>query len=616
MHNQVLNRCRQALKLAGPFLAIHVFFRLVSAAILVPVLVLLVGITLSFSDQSALTDQDIARFLVTPAGAVGGLAIVSLWIVSSILDVALMTGVLRSGVRRPIAALRTVAVFSLRAALPLARFAFGLVLRVLAVSLPYAIFAAAVAFVLLRDFDINYYLTNHPPAFLAAVALIGLSLVTLAVVLIRRFSDWAVALHLVLFDGKPVSLAFAESREQMQGNRATIVRRIALWFALRSAASALVAFGAALALAALPDLFGSNLRLITIVLFITVLIWGVLVLLIGALSNGMLADILNEAFDRVLAGQSPRKDILPAGDSGIMSPALIGVSLAVLVSIGSLVGGSAVLDRIGPDNEVDVIGHRGAAASRPENTMAAVLKAIEDGADWVEIDVQETADGQVIVAHDSDFMKAAGVDLKVWDATMEDIANIDIGSVFDSSYSDQRAPLLSEVLAAAKGRAKVIIELKYYGHDVDLENRVVALVEAAGMQDQIATMSLRYPAVQKMLELRPTWRTGVLAATSIGDLTRLQGDFLAVNLGEVSHRLLSRADAAGKDVYAWTVNDPLTMSRMISMGIDGLITDDPALAQQVIAYRAGLDTPSRIMLWVSDSFGLAFDIGDATEVGQ
>ena len=122
--------------------------------------------------------------------------------------------------------------------------------------------------------------------------------------------------------------------------------------------------------------------------------------------------------------------------------------------------------------------------------MAAVIKAIEDGADWVEIDVQETADGEVIVAHDSDFMKLAGVDLKVWNATMGDLAGIDIGSSFDPAYAAERTPTLRDVLVAARGKSKVMIELKYYGHNVDLEDRVARIVEETAMTYQIAVMSL------------------------------------------------------------------------------------------------------------------------------
>ena len=106
---------------------------------------------------------------------------------------------------------------------------------------------------------------------------------------------------------------------------------------------------------------------------------------------------------------------------------------------------------------------------------------------------------------EGDFLavSSASVATKVWDVTVPELSEIDIGSWFDPAYAEERTPLLSDVLQAVKGRSGPIIELKYYGHDVDLEKRVIALVEEAGMADQIATMSLKYPAVQKMLGLRP-----------------------------------------------------------------------------------------------------------------
>ena len=236
--------------------------------------------------------------------------------------------------------------------------------------------------------------------------------------------------------------------------------------------------------------------------------------------------------------------------------------------------------------------------------MAAVLKAIDDGADWVEIDVQETADGEVIVAHDSDFMKLAGVDLKVWNATMGDLAGIDIGSSFDPAYAAERTPTLRDVLVAARGKSRVMIELKYYGHNVDLEDRVARIVEETAMTDQIAVMSLKLPMVEKMRGLRPGWRTGILAARAVGDLSKLDTDYIAVNTGQVSVDLVKRNKAAGKQLYVWTVDEPVTMSRMISMGVDGLITNQPALARQVIDRRNALSAPERLLLWVADSFGI------------
>ena len=148
------------------------------------------------------------------------------------------------------------------------------------------------------------------------------------------------------------------------------------------------------------------------------------------------------------------------------------------------------------EDQVDVIGHRGASKSAPENTMAAVRQAIADGADWVEINVQETADGSVVVFHDSDFMKLSGVKLKIWDATLDDLKEINIGSWFAPEFKNERVPTLGEVLDACKGKVGLFIELKYYGHDVDLERKVAELVESHDMVEHVAIISLSVKAIQ------------------------------------------------------------------------------------------------------------------------
>ena len=80
-------------------------------------------------------------------------------------------------------------------------------------------------------------------------------------------------------------------------------------------------------------------------------------------------------------------------------------------------------------------------------------RAIADGADWVEVDVQETTDGEVVVVHDSDFMKLAGVPLKVWEATIAEVEAVDVGSRFDPAFAGERVPTLAAVLEACRGRA-------------------------------------------------------------------------------------------------------------------------------------------------------------------
>ena len=181
---------------------------------------------------------------------------------------------------------------------------------------------------------------------------------------------------------------------------------------------------------------------------------------------------------------------------------------------------------------------------------------------------------------------------------------IDVGSWFDPVYAAERVPTLEEVLLAAKGRARVNIELKYYGYDEDLERRVVDIVESAGMADQVVVMSLKYDKIQKIRGLRPDWRYGLLTTVSMGDPKAFNVDFLAVNAATATRRFVLLAHAWGLDVYVWTVNDPYVMSAMISRGVDGIITDDPGLARKVLRIRGQMDPVQRLLVGIGSELGV------------
>ena len=287
-----------------------------------------------------------------------------------------------------------------------------------------------------------------------------------------------------------------------------------------------------------------------------------------------------------------------------------------MAALAAGVVGGLFVDSIRLDDEVLIMAHRGAAGAAPENTLASVDRAIADGTDFVEIDVQETADGEVVVIHDSDLKKIGGVNLKIWDATYEQLQSIDIGSWFAPEFSGERVPKLEQVLELCRDKAGVNIELKYYGHDERLEERVVEIVERAGMESQIVVMSLKYDAVQKMRQLRPEWTIGLLSATAVGNLTRLHADFLAVHTGLVGPSFVRAAHKSGKKVFAWTVNDSIQMSTMITLGVDGLITDEPALARAVLSQRADMNPVERLLLSLSLYFGVTpKQLGPETDIG-
>lgn len=585
------------------FVGLYLFLRLLTYAVLAPVVGLLINLAVSLSSQTALTDQDIAGFILTPGGFAATITVLSVFTAVEVLGFAIMTAIWRAGGADRISTARTAILAVLKRARPLLVFTGLFVLRVLALSVPFVLLGLLVALFFLSEYDINYYLTYHPPEAFMAAAIIAVLLLALAFLLLSRLTSWALALHLVLFKETRPWSAFGESAALTHGKSWQMQRAVVAWLLVRFGLLAIIGLCAGMILNLVPIRIESGLKLVLAFTLAVSALWGLAGLVVSALALGALARIIDGFFDQNIPivpistrpGQGPKRRLT-----------LIGLGSVALMGFGFW-SGAQLLDGIATEDQVQIIAHRGAAGSRPENTLASVEKAIEDGADWVEIDVQEIADGQVVVAHDSDFMKLAGVDLKIWDATMEDIAEIDIGSWFDAAYADQRTPLLADVLNMARDRARVLIELKYYGHNDRLERRVVQIVEDLNMQDQIATMSLKYPLVQEMLALRSNWPAGVLAATSVGDLAGLDGDFVALSSGQASSWLASSINAAGKDLFVWTVNDPLDMSKMISMGVDGLITDEPELARQVLAFRAQLSTPERLLLWMSEELGVTQD---------
>jgi len=606
----VLESYRASLRFLGPFALIHLAVRLLAAAVIVPVSGVVLAAALAISGQNVVTDQDIAGLLLTPAGFAGALALISLSIVANVLDVAVMSDTLRRNERRARQAVVSGLGLFLRRFAGLFAFALQLVLRVLLIATPFLLVGSVIALLALGRYDINYYLTYRPPAFLAAAAIGGILLAGLAVMLVTRLASWVIALHLFLFGKVPPRRSFADSARRMRGQRMQLVGRIVAWALLRTLLVALVAGIAALLVGVAKQLFDANLRLLAFAMIVLLLLWGLANGVVSAFANGALAALLNRLY-RAATGDVPetveRVARRPLAGRALPVSLLLGGIAAALG--GGLYLGDTLAERVSAERNVEIIAHRGASVARPENTMAAIEQALVEGADWVEVDVQESADGEVVVVHDSDFMKLAGVDLKVWDATMADLAEIDIGSGFDPVYAGERTPTLREVLLAAKGRGKVLIELKYYGHDVALESRVMRIVEEAGMSADVGVMSLNIPGVRKMEALRPDWPHGILAATAVGDLSALDADFLAVNTGQVSLSLIRRTHAQGRKLYAWTVDDPVTMLRLISMGIDGLITNKPALARQVMEVRNGLSAPERLLLWLSDRLRLkSFDL--------
>lgn len=250
-----------------------------------------------------------------------------------------------------------------------------------------------------------------------------------------------------------------------------------------------------------------------------------------------------------------------------------------------------------------VFAHRGASADLPEHTLAAYLRALDEGADGLECDVRLTRDGHLVCVHDRRLDRTSNGHGLVSARTLAELETLDFGSwhpgcvpadgdeVLDDSHT--RLLTLDRLLSAvtAAGRpVRLLVETKHpsrYGRDV--ERKLVTMLRRHGLADprpddpvQVTVMSFSPLAVRRMRELAPTLPTVLLLEVlprwlRLGRLpfgARIAGP--GIGLVRARPQLVPALRAAGNQVYVWTVNEPEDLELVLDAGVDGVITDRPA----------------------------------------
>lgn len=234
-----------------------------------------------------------------------------------------------------------------------------------------------------------------------------------------------------------------------------------------------------------------------------------------------------------------------------------------------------------------VTAHRGGANFAPENTMDAVNYAIASGADYIEIDVQLTADDVIIVLHDDNLKRTTGINGYPYKMKYSDIKELDAGSYFSSDFSDAYIPTFEEVLSACKGKININIELKKTGSFQNkLPDGVMKLIHDYQMEQQCVITSTTYSYLRYIKKVMPELRTGFIANMLVCDPKSMEyADFFSLKYSSVNQNFVRQAHEAGKEVHVWTVNSRLLINRMNAIDVDSIITDNPILCKKIIAQK-------------------------------
>jgi glycerophosphoryl diester phosphodiesterase len=220
-----------------------------------------------------------------------------------------------------------------------------------------------------------------------------------------------------------------------------------------------------------------------------------------------------------------------------------------------------------------IIAHRGFSSRYPENTLAAVNAALDLGVDFIEIDVQETRDGELIVFHDYRLNRICGVRGRVRHKTLAEIQRL-----------NPQVPTLREVLTACRGRAQVLIEIKRAS-----PRKVAELIAKLRMEREVIVFSLSVPRMKQFAAAAPgVPRFGLIARNPLWAMARLKAAVNVEGLGisrrlVTSPRVVRQIHRRGWKVFVWTVNRDIEMRKFTSWGVDGLITNYPDRAKSCLA---------------------------------
>ena len=228
------------------------------------------------------------------------------------------------------------------------------------------------------------------------------------------------------------------------------------------------------------------------------------------------------------------------------------------------------------------IAHRGASALAPENTMTAFEKAIELGADVIELDLHLTRDDELVVIHDDTLDRTTDGRGPVHVRSLEELRRLDAGRWFADRFGGQRIPTLTEVLDRFAGKVPLALEVKAGSTFFPgIEEQVVAALRRYSAIDQAAIASFDHFALRRVKEIEPALRTAALLVgrpVSLPALASACGaDGVALEASLVTGTEVEACRAAGLQLVVWVVNEPAQMRHFIGLGVDGIITDCPDL---------------------------------------
>ena len=412
--------------------------------------------------------------------------------------------------------------------------------------------------------------------------------------LLSILSKWLYSLHYMVIEGKSFKSARKSSKNLIKGNRFKDIIIVFLYQLISGISYILFLIIGIFILYILNMILGRIFVIKSILLTIVWMFMLVSVIIFTIISTGIGYSVISSLYYKHKIDKDEKLITIKSEEKKKNIKFNKNLKYAVIILwIFAIAGGSIFTYQVitGKANlniehtrKMEITAHRGASIKYPENTMAAFRGAKKLGADWIELDVQQTKDKQIVVSHDTNLSRVTGVNKDNINMNYSEIKKLDAGSFFNKKFKGEKIPLLKEVLEfAKKNNIRLNIELKPTGKEKNFEKQVVDLIKEYNFEDRCVVTSQVYNVLKKIKKYDKDIKTVYVMSIAIGKITDAKyADAFSIEATNVTETQVSRVHNAGKELYAWTVNKEESINKMIDMNVDNIITDNIKLGVDLV----------------------------------
>ncbi len=227
------------------------------------------------------------------------------------------------------------------------------------------------------------------------------------------------------------------------------------------------------------------------------------------------------------------------------------------------------------------IAHRGASGEYVENTLEAFRLALRQGADAIEMDIHQTRDGKLIVHHDLDLLRLAGINKNIKALSLGEIRGLKLRVRRRGSVLEEKIPTLEETIRLIKKKAILFLEIKKGGrYYPGIEQRLIRVLRRHGLTRRVVVSSFEVPVLKRFRQLSSALHLGLLTreknpASILRTARSLHAGSVHISSKRISQNILEKVHQAKLPVFVYTVNSKFQMRRLVKMGADGFFTDYP-----------------------------------------